>query len=54
METDEEIKLAIRKGEIDERKLNSHEISEDAKDLVRGMLNLDPKKRLTVQQILGK
>ncbi|XP_078152596.1 calcium-dependent protein kinase 32-like [Carex rostrata] len=52
-ETDEEIKLAVRKGEIDERKLNSHEISEDAKDLVRGMLNLDPKKRLTVQQILG-
>lgn len=29
-------------------------VSDDAKDLVRKMLEPDPKKRLTAQQVLGK
>ena len=46
--------LAILRGVIDFKREPWPQISESAKSLVRQMLDPDPKKRLTAQQVLGK
>ena len=53
-ETEQGVALAILRGNIDFRREPWPQISESAKSLVRQMLEQDPKKRLTAQQVLGK
>ncbi|XP_030939088.1 calcium-dependent protein kinase 10-like [Quercus lobata] len=51
-ETEQGVALAILRGNIDFRREPWPQISESAKSLVRQMLEQDPKKRLTAQQVL--
>lgn len=44
---------AIIRSIIDFKREPWPRVSDNAKDLVRGMLNPDPKYRLTAQQVLG-
>ncbi|KAJ3691560.1 hypothetical protein LUZ61_020724 [Rhynchospora tenuis] len=53
-ETDLEAEEAIISGVFDYQNGRWSEISEDAKDLVKGMLDRDPRKRLTLKQVLVK
>lgn len=52
-ETEQGVALAILRGVIDFKREPWPQISESAKNLVRQMLEPDPKKRLTAQQVLG-
>ncbi|XP_076948172.1 calcium-dependent protein kinase 24-like [Bidens hawaiensis] len=51
-ETEEGISQAIIKGDIDFIRDPWQKVSEDAKKLVKGMLNQNPHDRLTVEQVL--
>ncbi|KAJ3674841.1 hypothetical protein LUZ60_005457 [Juncus effusus] len=51
-ETEQGVAQAIIRSVIDFKRDPWPKVSENAKDLVRGMLNPDPKKRLTAQQVL--
>ncbi|KAL3528303.1 hypothetical protein ACH5RR_007625 [Cinchona calisaya] len=51
-ETEQGVALAILRGVIDFKREPWPQISESAKSLVRQMLDPDPKKRLTAQQVL--
>ncbi|KAI5658094.1 hypothetical protein M9H77_26887 [Catharanthus roseus] len=51
-ETEEGIAHAIVRGELDFRREPWPNVSEDAKDLVRGMLEQNPYSRLTVEEVL--
>uniref|UniRef100_A0A7N0V285 non-specific serine/threonine protein kinase n=1 Tax=Kalanchoe fedtschenkoi TaxID=63787 RepID=A0A7N0V285_KALFE len=51
-ETEQGVALAILRGVIDFKREPWPQISDNAKNLVREMLNHDPKKRLTAQQVL--
>ncbi|KAH9719870.1 calcium-dependent protein kinase 10 [Citrus sinensis] len=51
-ETEQGVALAILRGVIDFKREPWPQISESAKSLVRQMLESDPKKRLTAQQVL--
>lgn len=53
-ETEQGVALAILRGVIDFKREPWPQISESAKSLVRQMLEQDPRKRLTAQQVLGK
>lgn len=53
-ETEQGVALAILRGVIDFKREPWPQISESAKSLVRQMLEPDPKKRLTAEQVLGK
>lgn len=53
-ETEQGVALAILRGVIDFKREPWPQVSEKAKSLVRQMLEPDPKKRLTAQQVLGK
>lgn len=53
-ETEQGVALAILRGVIDFKREPWPQISESAKSLVRRMLEPDPKKRLTAEQVLGK
>ncbi|KAG2399098.1 Calcium-dependent protein [Vigna angularis] len=52
-ETEQGVALAILRGVIDFKREPWPQISESAKSLVRRMLEPDPKKRLTAEQVLG-
>ncbi|XP_071706396.1 calcium-dependent protein kinase 24-like [Rutidosis leptorrhynchoides] len=52
-ETEEGIAQAIIKGDINFRRDPWPRVSEDAKNLVKGMLEPDASKRLNVEQVLG-
>ncbi|KAL7139145.1 hypothetical protein ABFS83_09G031800 [Erythranthe nasuta] len=51
-ETEQGVALAILRGSIDFKREPWPQVSESAKNLVRQMLDTDPKKRLTAQQVL--
>ncbi|KAJ0643639.1 putative protein kinase CAMK-CDPK family [Helianthus annuus] len=51
-ETEQGVALAILRGNIDFKRKPWPQISENAKSLVKQMLEPDPKKRLTAQQVL--
>ncbi|OMO51135.1 hypothetical protein COLO4_37795 [Corchorus olitorius] len=51
-ETEQGVALAILRGVIDFKREPWSQVSESAKSLVRQMLEPDPKKRLTAQQVL--
>ncbi|KAG6386122.1 hypothetical protein SASPL_155013 [Salvia splendens] len=51
-ETEQGVALSILRGVIDFKREPWPQVSESAKSLVRQMLNPDPKKRLTAQQVL--
>lgn len=53
-ETEQGVALAILRCVIDFKREPWPQISESAKSLVRQMLEPDPRKRLTAQQVLGK
>lgn len=53
-ETEQGVALAILRGVIDFKREPWPQVSESARSLVRQMLEPDPKKRLTAQQVLGK
>lgn len=53
-ESEQGVALAILRGVIDFKREPWPQISESAKSLVRQMLEPDPRKRLTAQQVLGK
>lgn len=53
-ETEQGVALAILRGVLDFKREPWPQISESAKSLVRQMLDPDPRKRLTAQQVLGK
>lgn len=46
--------LAILRGALDFKREPWPQVSETAKSLVKQMLEPDPEKRLTAQQVLGK
>jgi len=48
------VALAILRGVIDFKREPWPQISDSAKSLVRHMLEPDPKKRLTAEEVLGK
>lgn len=52
-ETEQGVALAILRGVIDFKREPWPQVSETAKSLVRQMLEPDPRKRLTAQQVLG-
>lgn len=52
-ETEQGVALAILRGVIDFKREPWPQISDSAKSLVKQMLDPDPKKRLTAQQVLG-
>ena len=54
VETEQGVALAILRGVIDFKREPWPQISDNAKSLVRQMLEQDPRKRLTAQQVLGK
>lgn len=54
LETEQGVALAILRGVLDFKREPWPQISESAKSLVRQMLEPEPKKRLTAQQVLGK
>ncbi|XP_050221469.1 calcium-dependent protein kinase 10-like [Mercurialis annua] len=51
-ETEQGVALAILRGQIDFKREPWPQISDSAKSLIRKMLDPDPKKRLTAQQVL--
>lgn len=53
-ETEQGVAQAIIRSVLDFRRDPWPKVSENAKDLVRKMLDPDPKQRLTAQQVLGK
>lgn len=53
-ETEQGVALAILRCVIDFKREPWPQISGSAKSLVQGMLEPDPKKRLTAEQVLGK
>lgn len=53
-DTEQGVALAILRGVIDFNREPWPQISENAKSLVRQMLEPDPGKRLTATQVLGK
>lgn len=53
-ETEEGIARAIVRGEIDFSRDPWPKVSQEAKDLVKSMLDQNPYNRLTVQEVLGK
>ena len=53
-ETEQGVALAILRGVIDFKREPWPQISESAKSLVKQMLDPDPNKRLTAQQVLGE
>lgn len=53
-ETEQGVALAILRGVLDFKREPWPQISENAKSLVRQMLEPDPRKRLTAKQVLGK
>ena len=53
-ESEQGVALAILRGVIDFKREPWPQISDSAKSLVRQMLEPDPKKRLTAEQVLGK
>lgn len=53
-ETEQGVALAILRGVIDFKREPWPQVSNNAKSLVRQMLEPDPQKRLTAQQVLGK
>ncbi|KAG6403989.1 hypothetical protein SASPL_136223 [Salvia splendens] len=53
-ESEQGVALAILRGVIDFKREPWPQVSETAKSLVRQMLEPDPKKRLTAQQVLGE
>lgn len=52
-ETEEGIAHAIVRGEIDFKRDPWPKVSEDAKDLVKGMLDANPYSRMTIKEVLG-
>ena len=52
-ETEQGVAQAIIRSVIDFKRDPWPKVSENAKDLVRKMLDPDPKRRLTAQQVLG-
>lgn len=52
-ETEQEVAQAIIDSRIDFKRDPWSKVSENAKDLVKKMLDRDPKRRLTAQQVLG-
>ena len=52
-ETEQEVAQAIIHSRIDFKRDPWSKVSENAKDLVKKMLDRDPKRRLTAQQVLG-
>jgi len=54
VEDERGVALAILRGVIDFKREPWPQISDSAKSLVRQMLEPDPKKRLTAEQVLGK
>jgi calcium-dependent protein kinase len=52
-ETEQGVARAILRGSLDLEREPWPRISDGAKDLVRQMLQMDPKKRPTAQQVLG-
>lgn len=52
-ETEQGVAQAILRGNIDFKREPWPNVSENAKDLVRRMLEPDPKLRLTAKQVLG-
>ena len=54
VEDERGVALAILRGVIDFKREPWPQISDSAKSLVRQMLEHDPKKRLTAEQVLGK
>ena len=52
-ETEQGVAQAIIRSVVDFKRDPWPRVSDNAKDLVRGMLNPDPKRRLTAQQVLG-
>lgn len=53
IETEEGIALSIIKGRIDFNREPWPKVSEDAKELVKGMLDPNPSSRMTVEEVLG-
>ena len=53
-ETEQGVALAILRGNIDFKREPWPQISDTAKSLVKQMLDPDPRKRLTAQQVLGE
>lgn len=53
VETEQGVAQAIIRSVIDFRRDPWPRVSENAKDLVRKMLDPDPKRRLTAQEVLG-
>lgn len=53
VETEQGVAQAILRGNIDFKREPWPNVSENAKDLVRRMLEPDPKLRLTAKQVLG-
>jgi calcium-dependent protein kinase len=53
-ETEQGVAQAILRGNIDFKRKPWPNVSDNAKDLVRQMLQPDPKLRLTAKQVLGK
>ena len=53
-ETEQGVALAILRGVIDFKRDPWPQVSESAKSLVRQMLDPDPAKRLTAQQVFGE
>jgi serine/threonine protein kinase len=53
VETYEEIEEEVNFKKIEFDGIAWNKVSTDAKDLLKGMLDRDPEKRLTVEQILG-
>lgn len=54
VENEQGVAKKILDGVINFNRAPWQQISDGAKDLVNGMLRIDPKKRLTIQQVLGK
>ncbi|KAG8499125.1 hypothetical protein CXB51_005588 [Gossypium anomalum] len=52
-ETEQRMAQAIIRSAIDFKRDPWPKVSDNAKDLVKKMLNLDPKQRLTVQDVIG-
>lgn len=52
-ETEEGVAKAIIRSVLDFRRDPWPKVSETAKDLVRKMLDPDPRRRLTAQEVLG-
>lgn len=53
-ETEKDIFDEILKGHIDFKSLPWPSISTGAKDIIRKMLTMDPRKRITAAQAIGK